>query len=116
MEHARILIEQGYVTSSEDPFVNFSYDRLRGLFDDPGQEILIVAETPDFICRACPKKGACFDSNGLPIPVKRKLGNAFAKEEDEEIERISDYGIARGYGLKVGGVYTAQEIRRIVGF
>jgi len=118
-EHLMDLIENDYVDRVDDSFVELSWNMVREIFSNPDGKIRIIADKPDFICRACRKIKECFDECGrliIPPFENISLGPAFAEELEKEKYRTTDLGVARNYDLDIWKVYTAREIRERVGF
>ena len=101
---ANRLFSNNYIDNLDDEFVDLAYDRVKKLFSNPDNIFQIVDGLPDFICSECKKLKECFNIGRKPI-----LGSAF---DDFTKDRF----IAGIYGLKIGQVYTAKELRERAGF
>jgi len=113
-EHIINLKNNGYILYADDSFVDFSYNHLKSLFENPAQQIKIIAEKPDIVCNLCRKIDSCFDEKKQPQPRKTVLGLVFNPEKI--IHETSDFGVAEKYGFEIGRIYTSKEIRNRVGF
>lgn len=94
-----------YVDSIEDPFMNLGYGGLRAILKDPNRGIVLIADEPDFICSACPTrvKEVC-SAREKKKPLEAKVWGTVNSESQDRIG-------AEKFGLEIGVVYTAREIR-----
>lgn len=108
-EHAKNLMEFGYVRTPEDPFVDLSGEQFLALFQDPNRQFRVVANKLDFICDGCPKRlsGTC-DPTRIDPP--EYIPSVFLEGWDPK-----DVAVAKDLGLKIGGVYTARELLERLG-
>jgi hypothetical protein len=111
-ELASMLIKTGYVKSGKDPFVNHSFGFLKRLRKNPKTKIKIIAGREDVICKGCPKKGiTCMNLPGassLSPAQKERQESVFLKGVDT-YKRVDNSALT-GTGLKIGGVYTVEEV------
>lgn len=95
----RRLLSEGYVNSVDHPFVQQAYEWVKRFFDDPGQEVMIVAGERDYICEHCPISHNCIQLNPEKSPLRE---NVFFNSDN--FRRGKDLSIIEKYGLQPGQV------------
>ncbi len=114
-EYVEMLLKEGYIENEEDPFISQTYDRFRDIFSNPAQRILVIANSPDFICNNCRhREDKCFSEEAdydyqASDPL---LGHNWSSKSKERV--INFYSDSKK--LAANSTYSVKDLREILEF